>query len=181
MGVRQKGDGPGSQILFRSQRDLARLLIMDTNTAIDAPTVGDTKSPTRRVRPSRVFPGILVVESNPDLQWRIARTLTVRGHRVVGTSSGDGALALMREWPVDLVLTDLDLPGMSASNLISKLRAEHPELPVIFMVNAAEDGPPLPMVSNTASLKKPFTQDDLISLVEWLSAKSQTNPVLLEE
>ena len=47
---------------------------------------------------------VLVVESDPDLQWNLARMLTVQGNRVVGTSSGDGAVALITEWPVDLIL-----------------------------------------------------------------------------
>jgi CheY-like chemotaxis protein len=80
--------------------------------------------------------GVLVVEPDPDLQWRLARMLTVHGHRVVGTCSGDGALALAREWPVDLVLVDEALPargGLSALALARALRTAHPDVRVVLM------------------------------------------------
>ncbi len=78
--------------------------------------------------------GILIVEANPDVQWQLARSLTVRGHRVVGTSSGDGALALISEWPVDLVLIAEDLPGMDGLQVAKGLHRSHPEIPVVLMV-----------------------------------------------
>ena len=40
--------------------------------------------------------GVLVVEDDPDTQWRLARMLTVHGARVVGTSSGEAAIAISR-------------------------------------------------------------------------------------
>lgn len=82
---------------------------------------------------------VLLVEADPELQWRLARMLTVHGNRVVGTSSGDGALALIRQWPVDLVLVDADLPatsGMSALDLASVLREEHAQIQVVLMTAA---------------------------------------------
>src|SRR5687768_17049798 len=73
--------------------------------------------------------GVLVIEDDPDLQWRLARMLTVQGNRVVGTSSGDGALALISQWPVDLVLVDEDLPGMSGLEVARRIRTSHPHIP----------------------------------------------------
>jgi len=35
---------------------------------------------------------VLLVESDPDLQWSLARMLTIDGNRVMGTSAGEGAL-----------------------------------------------------------------------------------------
>ena len=47
---------------------------------------------------------VLIVEPSPDHQARVARLLAVRGHRAIGTTSVDGAMAFMRAFPVDLVL-----------------------------------------------------------------------------
>ena len=80
--------------------------------------------------------GVLVVEADPDLQWRLARMLTVEGNRVVGTSSGDGALALVAEWPVDLVLVSDELPGMEG---IEVLRHLHERCPGLVSLLLAED------------------------------------------
>lgn len=82
---------------------------------------------------------VLVVEDDPDQQWRLARMLTVNGNRVVGTSSGDGALALIAEWPVDLVLIDDTLPGMHAVELARRIRDTYPRIAVALMT----DGDPL--------------------------------------
>lgn len=57
----------------------------------------------------RVGKRILIVEGNPQAQWDAARLLTVHGHRVVGTSSLEGAIALMSNWNVDLVIVDESL------------------------------------------------------------------------
>src|ERR1700712_198354 len=54
---------------------------------------------------------VLVVEADPEIQVQMARALRREGHRVVGTSSGDGALALVSQWDVDLILISEDLPG----------------------------------------------------------------------
>ncbi len=84
-------------------------------------------------RPSRRSSSVLVVEDDPDQQWRLARMLTVNGNRVVGTSSGDGALALIAEWPVDLVLIDDGLPGMSGLALAEKIRKGYPRVAIALM------------------------------------------------
>ena len=75
---------------------------------------------------------VVVVESDPDHQWRLARTLTTLGNRVVGTSSGDGALALVAEWSVDLAIVAEDLPGMDGLELIRRLRDQAPQLTVVL-------------------------------------------------
>ena len=57
--------------------------------------------------------GVLLVESDPDLQWSLARMLTVEGNRVVGTSTGEGALTVIEQWDADLALVASNLPGTS--------------------------------------------------------------------
>lgn len=84
-------------------------------------------------RSSRRSSSVLVVEDDPDQQWRLARMLTVNGNRVVGTSSGDGALALIAEWPVDLVLINDGLPGMSGLALAEKIRKDYPRVAIALM------------------------------------------------
>ena len=106
--------GPESGPMHRPQRIAA--------SSVQRDRFGDT-------RPR----GILVVEADPDLQWRLARMLTVEGNRVVGTSSGDGALALVERWPVDLVLVSEELPGMEGLEVIRHLHDALPELVSVLM------------------------------------------------
>jgi len=118
------------------------------------------------IPPTRVR-GVLVVEDDPDLQWRLARMLTVRGNRVVGTSSGEAALELMAQWPVDLVLVDHSLPGMSGVDLARRVAEEHPEVPVVLMSD--EDDAPHPVAETLASvvatITKPFRPEALVELL----------------
>jgi CheY-like chemotaxis protein len=121
------------------------------------------------VPPSRER-GVLVVEDDPDLQWRLARMLTLRGNRVVGTSSGEAALALMSQWPVDLVLVDDCLPGMSGVELARQIAADFPDVPVVFM--SSEDNGELRLAARLAGvvavLVKPFAVDSLVDLLRSL-------------
>lgn len=109
--------------------------------------------------------GVLVVEDDPDLQWKLARMLTVRGNRVVGTSSAEAALELIRQWPVDLVLVDDTLPGMSGTELVRVLAEEHPNTPVVLM--ASENARPLSetLTDVVAIVSKPFRLESLIDLL----------------
>jgi two-component system response regulator FlrC len=122
--------------------------------------------------------GILVVEDDPDLQWHLARMLTVQGHRVVGTSSGDGALALVSQWPVDLILVDETLPGMSGLEVASLLRTDHPGIPVVLMTSEASEE--LDIAARVAgvveTLVKPFRSEALHELVQRLFPAAVAEP-----
>lgn len=113
--------------------------------------------------------GILVVEDDPDTQWHLARMLTVSGHRVVGTSSGDGALALIEQWKVDLVLVAEELPGMDGIDLAKILRDRYSDIPVVLM---SENGPDIQVAARLAGavacLTKPFRLETLRDLLETL-------------
>ena len=111
---------------------------------------------------------VLLVESDPDLQWHLARMLTVDGNRVVGTSSGDGALTVVEEWRADLALVAAHLPGMTGLEVAKRLRALNPDLVVILMGEHQTE--PTPKVSThiSAHLPKPFRFDALRALIESL-------------
>ena len=146
---------------------------------------GEAASPTRRregaaekrklrrarravatIPPTRTR-GVLVVEDDPDLQWRLARMLTVRGNRVVGTSSAEAALELIRQWSVDLVLVDEGLPGMSGVELARRVRDSHPEIPVVLMTSDADRDGTLPakIAGVVAVVSKPFRMEALVDLL----------------
>jgi CheY-like chemotaxis protein len=81
---------------------------------------------------------VLVVEADPEVQVQMARTLRREGHRVVGTSSGDGALALVSQWDVDLILISEDLPGRAGIEVTRLIHAVKPQAPVVVMARLAE-------------------------------------------
>lgn len=150
------------------------------------PMVSDTKSKHRKIMEkaaavvatmaTRPQCGVLVVEDDPDLQWRLARMLTIEGHRVVGTSSGEGALALVSQWPVDLVLVDEHLPGMDGIEVARRLGVEHPSIPVVLMT--VDDDPQVRAAAATAGaiacLPKPFRAETLLALLSNVTTLSSS-------
>lgn len=125
-----------------------------------ARTIAESRPEHRRV---------LLVESDPDLQWSLARMLTVNGNRVVGTSSGDGALTVIEQWDAELALVASSLPGSSGIEVARRLRERNPDLVVILM---GEESPePLVRERSTdvsAYLAKPFRFEALRALIESL-------------
>jgi two-component system, cell cycle sensor histidine kinase and response regulator CckA len=76
---------------------------------------------------------ILVAEDAPLLRKLLHAVLESAGHEALMATTGTEALALFAERPerVDLLITDVMLPGMSGPELVAKARALRPELPVI--------------------------------------------------
>jgi CheY-like chemotaxis protein len=83
---------------------------------------------------------VLVVEADPEVQARLARNLSRRGHRVVGTGSGDGALALTSQWAVDLVLVSDNLPGRTGMEVARLIHQALPRATVVLMCDNLEPG-----------------------------------------
>jgi CheY-like chemotaxis protein len=121
------------------------------------------------VPPSRER-GVLVVEDDPDLQWKLARMLTLRGNRVVGTASGEAALELISQWPVDLALVDDSLPGMSGVELARTIHERHPGVPVVLMStqDSRENRLAARLAGAVAVIIKPFALDSLLDVLRSL-------------
>jgi PAS domain S-box-containing protein len=111
---------------------------------------------------------ILIVEDEPAVRAVAARTLERFGHRVRQAGSGYEALRLAEAVRPDLVLSDVVMAGMSGPEMVRRLRARHPDLPVIFMSGYAEEHIPdgAALRQGEHFLAKPFTPDALLQAVE---------------
>ncbi len=77
---------------------------------------------------------ILIVDDEVDLLRLLKRTLPEDLNCEVFTaSSGENALRLLSEQPMDLALVDMKMPGMDGLDLLEHLRREHPWLTVVMM------------------------------------------------
>jgi CheY-like chemotaxis protein len=79
--------------------------------------------PRARSTPAPTGAIVLVVDDEADVRRVLARTLQRAGYRVVEADSAEAALATVEQQAVDLVLTDLQMPGMGGIGLIRELRA----------------------------------------------------------
>jgi two-component system, cell cycle sensor histidine kinase and response regulator CckA len=107
---------------------------------------------------------ILVVEDAEGIRRLAKRILEPRGYKVLLAGNAEEALSLFRQNPsIDLVLTDIVMPGASGPELTESLRAERPDLRVVYMSGyttetVVEQGVLQPGI---AFLHKPFTPETL--------------------
>ncbi|WP_062017803.1 sigma-54 dependent transcriptional regulator [Aureimonas sp. AU4] len=76
---------------------------------------------------------ILIVDDEERLLDVLGGMLESLGYGIVQASSGASALVALEREPVDLVLTDLRMPGVSGRELLAEIRRAHPILPVVVM------------------------------------------------
>lgn len=79
---------------------------------------------------------ILIVEDEESVRTSLAMVLSVLGHRVRSASDGLRALIEMRQEAPDILLSDLNMPGMSGFELLSVVRRRFPAVRVIAMSGA---------------------------------------------
>ncbi len=76
---------------------------------------------------------VLVAEDHPPLRELIAALLNDAGYHVTTAATGDEALRIANETQVDLLLTDLRMPGLSGSSLIDQFQAQSRNSGVVVM------------------------------------------------
>ena len=102
---------------------------------------------------------VLVVEDEEVIRGLVDQVLRGEGYDVLLAADGDEAIELADANPVDVLLTDLTMPGIGGHELADRLRAGAPELRVMFMSGFAEgkDFSATALPPATAFLEKPFT------------------------
>ncbi|MDI4231656.1 ATP-binding protein [Bradyrhizobium sp. Arg237L] len=113
--------------------------------------------PSRKLKRSAV---ILFVDDDPLIAMSTTEMLEDLGHRVIGATSGLHALDILRsEQPLDLMMTDHVMPGMTGLELAAATRKVRPSLPILLATGYAElpDG----VQVDLPRLAKPYHQDQL--------------------
>jgi two-component system cell cycle sensor histidine kinase/response regulator CckA len=139
-----------------------------TTFKIYLPAVGDlAKQPLQSppVKPLRSSETILLVEDEAPVREITTLLLVSLGYQVKEASSGEEALRLAQgnRKKIDLLMTDVVMPGMSGSELAEVLRAREEGLKVLFLTGHSRDTVVRHGVMHTevAFLQKPFTLEAL--------------------
>jgi CheY-like chemotaxis protein len=84
---------------------------------------------------------VLLVEDEDPVRKVVQRTLDAAGYEVLTAASADDALAILRRHPadVDVLLTDVLMPGMDGATLAQIVSAERPHTRVLFMSGHPKD------------------------------------------
>jgi two-component system, cell cycle sensor histidine kinase and response regulator CckA len=108
---------------------------------------------------------VLLVEDNDQIRRLAVRTLGKYGYTVLDAATPEAALALATgtDRTIDLLITDVVLPGMNGRSLAEELRRDRPSLKCVFMSGYTGDvvAPHLAIAGDAAFLQKPFTADTL--------------------
>src|SRR5262245_33352015 len=76
---------------------------------------------------------VLVVEDDPDIRKILELFLTEKAFRVKSAESAAQALEMLAEEPIDLILSDVRMPGMSGLDLLRHLKERDPEIQLVLM------------------------------------------------
>jgi len=153
------GEGTSVRIYLPGQEPL-------TNPpAEDRPTVARRNSACSAHREK-----ILVVEDQTEIRSQIADKLKEEGCTVIEAGDGTVGLKLLESGePLDLLITDVGLPGLSGRQLAEAARAAQPNLPILLITGyAGKSLETLQLTPNMELLRKPFTLDELAARVQAL-------------
>ena len=76
---------------------------------------------------------ILIVDDEKNYTLILSAVLQEEGYETLTANSGTEALEILNHADVDMVLTDMKMPGMDGIELMEKIKADHPHLPIIMM------------------------------------------------
>jgi PAS domain S-box-containing protein len=134
----------------------------------EAETVLET-TPALEASPQRGSETILLVEDEESLRSIVREILEASGYTVIEARHAGHALEIAegRPAPIQLLITDVVMPGMSGSELVMRLAASHAETRALYMSGYTDDAVVLHgvLAADVAFLQKPFTAEALVRKV----------------
>jgi two-component system NtrC family response regulator len=106
---------------------------------------------------------ILAIDDDDSLRRVVEYNLMEEGYRVITAADGPSGLEAYQRQPVDVVLTDIRMPGMEGIELLARLKAMQPELPVIMLTafGTIDSAVEAMRLGAFDYLTKPFSRDQL--------------------
>ena len=111
---------------------------------------------------------ILLIEDELSMRLGVSHSLTGSGYEVIACEDGNEGMEALNEHSVDLIITDLRLPGLGGMEILSESRIICPDTGVIIITGFPEIDTAVSAIKKGAFdyLSKPFTNDALLIVVE---------------
>ncbi|MGM3386710.1 PAS domain-containing protein [Stutzerimonas stutzeri] len=116
---------------------------------------------------------VLVVEDDPAVRMLVVDVLGMLGYAALEAAEGNAAVKILESHAhIDLLVSDVGLPGMNGRQLADIARQHRPSLPVLFMTGYAEQAASSGFLDTGMDMiSKPFAIDDLISRIRDMLTK----------
>lgn len=117
---------------------------------------------------------ILIVDDEPDIREILSFNLEQAGYTCLKAAHGEQALKLLSEHPIDLILLDVMMPGMSGFQVAQQIK----DIPLIFLTALGEEEDILHGFSLGADdyISKPFSIKEVLARVKRSLERSQPSP-----
>ena len=111
---------------------------------------------------------ILIIDDEKNIREGLSAALELDGYSVKLAANGTEGLALIEKGDIDLVITDLRMPGISGEEVLAKVRGESPGIPVIVLTGHGSIDTAVDAMRNGAYdfLTKPLSLDRLSLIVK---------------
>ena len=115
---------------------------------------------------------ILIIDDDLHSRRTLRQFLEARGHRVFDGEGGEDGLGILQREPVDIVMTDLKMPGMDGLETLKKIRQTEPVVKVIMHTGYIEEEQISEALSIGAKgyIFKPFKPANLLEVIKKVAA-----------
>ena len=108
---------------------------------------------------------ILIVDDFSVIRETLPKILAKYGFEAVAVSGGYEALAYLQANKVDMVITDISMPGMNGLDLLDEVKAKYNDLPVLVMSGDRGRHDKSRLDRAEAFLEKPFVIDEMLKII----------------
>jgi two-component system response regulator FlrC len=110
---------------------------------------------------------VLVVEDDRELREALCTTLQLAGMDFIAADCGDAALRVLERRPVDIIVSDVNMPGMDGHELLAQVRRAYPAIPMLLITAYGQIRMAVDAMQNGAAdyLVKPFEPQILIQSI----------------
>ncbi len=125
---------------------------------------------------------ILIVEDDFALREALSDTLELSGYQTVLAENGKSAISVMEKKPVDMVISDVQMPVMDGHSLLKRVKERYPDIPVLLMTAFGTISKAIQAIQEGAVdyLVKPFEPDTLLKVLKpyiQIQKKRHTNMI----
>lgn len=127
---------------------------------------------------------ILVIEDDSDLRKALCDTLELSGYAALEADSAEPALRLLATESVDLIISDVQMPGMNGDELLKTVKRQYPEIPFVLVTAYGTVNKAVEAIHAGAAdyVIKPFEAEVLIEMVDRLANKApETAGMIMED